>query len=240
MYTQGYEGVTAAALFPVQGIIHLPTFDVAGGLVYLPLPLAQSFLAASDRLTAIPIMVDKSSSVPGVERRLRSLTGDSLEVMDWQEMLPELVQAIQADYGAGVVLLGILYLVVGFGVFGTVMMMTSERIREFGILVAIGMKKPRLMLVSMIEAVMVSGLGALVGVLLGIPVLAYMHLHPILMHGNVAQGMRNYGIEPILPFSNAPGLFVSPMLVVFVIGLLCATYPLLVIRRLKPSQAMRR
>ncbi|MFN8135626.1 MAG: hypothetical protein U0Z17_10545 [Bacteroidales bacterium] len=62
-----------------------------------------------------------------------------LLTMPWQEMLVELVQYIKSDNASGLIMLAILYSRWA-GVFGTVVMMTSERTREFGIMIAIGMK----------------------------------------------------------------------------------------------------
>ncbi len=56
------------------------------------------------------------------------------EVMDWEELSPELVQSIEIDNASGIIMLGILYIVIAFGIFGTIMMMTAERVKEFGIL----------------------------------------------------------------------------------------------------------
>lgn len=47
--------------------------------------------------------------------------------MTWDEMNREMVQAIESDNIGGIFMLGILYTVIGFGVFGTIMMMTMER-----------------------------------------------------------------------------------------------------------------
>jgi ABC-type lipoprotein release transport system permease subunit len=66
--------------------------------------------------------------------------------MAWQEMMPELVQAIQADSAGGQIMLFILYMVITFGMFGTVFMMTAERKYEFGVLISIGMRRGQLAL----------------------------------------------------------------------------------------------
>ena len=58
---------------------------------------------------------------------------DDYEVMTWQEMNREMVQSIEADNVGGIIMLGILYIVIGFGVFGTIMMMTMERRKEFAV-----------------------------------------------------------------------------------------------------------
>ena len=133
----------------------------------------------------------------------------------------------------------ILYVVIGFGIFGTIMMMTTERVREFAVLISVGMKRWKLIAVTSMETVMVSMLGALAGVALGIPILIYFHLHPIPLSGEYAEVMLSYGMEPFLPFSAAPGIFVAQTAVVFGLSIVCAIYPYLVIRKLNPVAGLR-
>ena len=73
----------------------------------------------------------------------------------------------------------------------------------------------------------------------GIPVLWYLYLHPIPLTGDAAAAMVAYGLEPIIPFSMAPGIFIAQTVIVFSLAVVCAMYPLLVIRKLKPVAALR-
>jgi ABC-type lipoprotein release transport system permease subunit len=239
IYGQGFHGVTAAARVVVIGILKFPLPALDNSMVYLPLAYAQWLFDAPDRLTSIAFMVQSPSDIDEVQARLQAMTGDGTEVMTWEEMMPELVQSIEADSAGGILMLLILYIVIGFGIFGTVMTMTNERAREFGILVSIGMKRGRLIAITVIETILISLLGAGAGLVAGIPILWYLNLHPIGLTGDLASAMIAYGLEPILPFSVAPMIFVVQTLIVFFLGALCATYPFLVIRKLRPVAAMR-
>jgi ABC-type lipoprotein release transport system permease subunit len=219
IYGQGFHGVTAVSQVPVTGIVRLPIPDIDNTTSYLSLSYSRDLSDVRSDLTAA--------------------AGPGTEVMTWQEMMPELVQAIQADSAGGVLMLIILYAVIGFGIFGTIMMMTTERTREFGVLLAIGMKRGKLSAVTVLESVMISMLGAVAGVVAGLPVLWYLHLHPIPLTGEYAKVMLAYGLEPVLPFSAAPSIFIAQSAVVLALALLCAGYPLLVIRKLNPVAAIR-
>ena len=78
---------------------------------------------------------------------IKNNLSDEYEVMSWQEMNKELVQFVDTKVIGGIIMLSILYIVIGFGVFGTVMMMTMERRKEFAIMVSIGMQKLKLLTV---------------------------------------------------------------------------------------------
>jgi ABC-type antimicrobial peptide transport system permease subunit len=132
-----------------------------------------------------------------------------------------------------------LYVVIGFGIFGTIMMMTTERTREFAVLISVGMKRWKLIAVTTTETIIISMIGALAGVAVGIPIIVYFHLHPIPLSGEYAEVMLTYGLEPFLPFSAAPGIFLAQTAIVLGLAVVCAFYPYLVIRKLNPVAGLR-
>ncbi len=95
--------------------------------------------------------------------RLNSLLTEEQRVMEWREMNEVMVSQMDADNKSGQIMLGILYLVIAFGVFGTVLMLTAERKREFGVLVAIGMQKKKLASIMTLEMLLIGLLGMLAG-----------------------------------------------------------------------------
>ena len=107
--------------------------------------------------------------------------------MDWKEMNPELVQQIQSDQAGGYIMLGMLYLIVGFGVLGTLIMMTTERRKEFGVMIAVGMQKKKLGLILTIEMLLMGVVGAASGILGSIPVIGYLVKNPIRFTGEYAE-----------------------------------------------------
>jgi len=136
-------------------------------------------------------------------------------------------------------MMAILYVVIGFGVFGTIMMMVAERTREFGVLISVGMKKWKLILVTAIETILVSFIGVLAGFLSSIPIVYYLHNNPIPITGEATKSFDLMGIEPIFNFGVDPVIFYSQALVVLFIALITILYPVLFIHKLEPIKAMR-
>ena len=99
--------------------------------------------------------------------------------MTWQEMMPEIQQVIQADSAGGLVMIFILYMIITFGIFGTVLMMTQERKYEFGVVVSIGMKKIKLIISMVYETIFLTSIGVLAGVVLSRPIVLYFHNNPL-------------------------------------------------------------
>jgi putative ABC transport system permease protein len=236
----GYHAASAAGRFPVVGTFTYPTPELNAGVAYLALPAAQSFYGAPDRVTSLAVMLDDHRALPAAEEAMASALSTAYEVISWKTMMPEVVQYIQLDNASGIIMLALVYVVIGFGILGTVLMMTMERTREFGVLVAVGMKKRMLGGIVLLESVMLTLVGALGGILVGIPILVYLAAHPIVLHGESARALQSYGFEPLLPFSLQPSIFLSQTAAMALIALAAAMAPLHRIRGLDPVAAMRR
>ena len=239
IYGQGYHGVTAAELVPIQGIVKFNLPELNKSFSYLAIPYAQWIFSAPDRITSLSIMIDSPKMLDEVNSQVKNIIDKSYEVMTWEDLSPELVQSIQIDNAEGIIMLGILYLVIAFGIFGTIMMMTAERVKEFGILISIGMKKWKLYLVTTFETIFISFIGVVAGGLVSLPIIIYFADNPIPLTGEYAEAILAWGFEPILPFAIYPGMFLAQMWTVLVIALLSVLYPVNFIRRLKPVEAIR-
>ena len=239
LYGQGYHGQTAAANLAVQGIVKLPFEIMNNGMIFISLKPGQEIFATGNRITSLPIMIDGIQNLDQVLRKTEKVLTDNQTIMTWDEMLPDLKQNIEFDNIGGIMMLAILYIVIGFGVYGTIMMMMAERSREFGILISVGMKKKRLFIVTTLETIFVSFIGAVAGLLASIPFVYYLKYHPIRITGEAAKIYDSLGIEAIFAFSNEPGVFLSQAVVVFLIALAGISYPWLFIHKLNPTQAVR-
>jgi ABC-type lipoprotein release transport system permease subunit len=239
IYGQGYHGQIAADILPVAGILKLPFKAMNNSMVLLALSKAQTVFSCPDRITSLPIMIDSNKHLDQVRSAVRGLLAEDQTVMSWDEMMPELLQNIEVDNVSGLIMLAILYIVIAFGVFGTVMMMVSERARELAILVSVGMRKIRLLIVLGIETFLLSFIGVIAGIMGSIPLILYLLHNPIELSGDAAELYEQLSIEPILSFTADPTVFVSQALVVFCIALVTIIYPVLYIRRMDPASTIR-
>lgn len=235
---QGYHGVSAAGKYPIKGLIKFGSPDLNKGLVYLPLKEAQHLFAADNRLTALVLSPTNPDRSEEIAQSLSSNFREDYEVMNWQSMMPELNQVIEGEKRENIVFQVVLYMLIAFGIFGTILMMTLERQYEFGVLVAIGMKNLRLSTMVILENILISTLGAVGGILLSVPIVFYLFVYPIRLGGKLAEAYEKFGIEPIFYFSTAPKVFYSQGLVVFFLALFLSLYPFIKIRKLNPVSAM--
>ncbi len=236
---QGYHGVTAAAKYRIKGIIKFPIPQLNNQLIYMPLKAGQEFYSAYDRVTTYSVMISNPDNLNSTVNAVKSKLSDKYAVMDWTELNKEMVQVIKTDDVGGQIMLSILYMVIGFGMFGTIMMMTMERQKEFAIMVAIGMQKFKLFLVVLYETIMIGVVALIISLIITYPVLLYYFYNPVPLTGEMAQAMEMFGAEPIMPFSLDADIFINQTLAVIIIAFIASLYPLTKILRFEVLKAMR-
>ncbi len=240
LVSQGYHGVNAAAKYPVKGIARFGSPELNKQMVYLPLAAAQQFYGAEGLVTSLAVNIAKEEHVAPVLKALkRKLPPQEYEVMDWPLMMPDLLQAKALDSAGNYIVYFILYLVIAFGILGTILMMTKEREYEFGVLVAIGMGRLSLGFMVWLEIILLGMLGALAGIVASFPVVWYFHINPIRFTGDYAGLLEKFGFEPIFPAAFNAQVFLTQAIIVLLLTSLLAVYPLLKIKRLEPVHAMR-
>ena len=243
MISQGYHGVNAAGKFPIQGIVKFDLPELDKRWVMLSLPRAQQFYGAEGRVTSLALKLNDKDHINAVSNVLKEKLDPAVyEVMDYEQLMPELVQARKMDEAGGLIVLGILYALITFAIFGTIVMMTKERSYEFGVLTAIGMRRPQLFSIVFMENILVALVGALVGILLSIPIVYYLNQNPLDMSG-MAEGAvevyEKFGMNPIFPAAFEFKIFFNQAMLIFMISCILGIYPLLKILRLHPIKAMR-
>jgi len=239
LYGQGYHGVTAAGLFPVKGILKFPMPELNNRMVYMSISAAQELFGTENRATSLIVMVEDHYDLPATMTYLRKTIHSPLMTKSWDELQPELVQMIEADRAGGIVMKLILYMVVGFGIFGTIIMMIAERMRELGVTIAVGMQRYTMAWIVFLETIFTGLIGSVFGIAGSIPIISYFYANPVKLTGDAAQTMIDMGIEPYLYFSWNPLVFYGQALVVFILTLAIAIYPIYKVYKLNVNQALR-
>lgn len=238
---QGYHGTTAAGKFRINGIVKLPTPDLDNKIVYLPYDICQELYNAPGMLTSLAISI-KDNDDETIQRMIEDIEKEiipPLKVMGWREMNMLMINQMDADSKSGMIMIIILYLVIAFGIFGTVLMMTAERRREFGVLVAIGMQKNKLSVVITMELIMMGLLGIFSGIIASLPVIFYGYSHPIRFHGEMAKMYEDYGMEAVMPFLLPDMYMLWQSLVVAFIIFIALIYPLRKISNMKVVNSLK-
>ena len=243
LYGQGYRGMMAAGKYPVKGIIDLKNPDLNKLGIFMTIESARNYVSSEEISTHIIIDKEKYYKEENIVVDLSNVLSKDYEIMSWKETLPEIEQTITADSAGGVIMAFILYIIVVFGMFGTVLMMTEERKYEFGVLISIGMSRIRLFGIVLIETVILSMIGVVLAILITYPICYYYYLNPIdmadLMGEGADQMMEEMGFSPIAPMSIEWNIPLTHALVIFISSLLISIYPAIKISKLNPVKSMK-
>jgi putative ABC transport system permease protein len=237
---QGYHGATAAGKYIIKGIVKFGSPELNDKALFMPMAAAQNFYSAYGMITSYVLSLNDTKGLDATISTVRSSLGNNYEVMGWGDMMPDIKQHIAADSNNMRYVQGILYMLICFGIFGTLLMMMVERKFEMGMLVAIGMKKIKLQILLLFESVLTVLAGCIIGIILSIPLVYYLNRHPVRIGGETAKAYERFGFEAIFPTSTDTSIFIDQGLVVIAIGLIISLYPIYKVIRLDPVNAMKK
>ena len=236
---QGYHGATAYGAFPIGGIARMTNPELNKQLVLMPFRKAQYMYNCTDRATTLVVAIEEDADYEVVGAALKGSGAEGLEILEWKELFPEIIQTIEVDMAGGRIFVTILYFIISFVLLGTVIMMVAERQREFGILVSIGMKKTKLAFVTLLENIMLIMGGAIVGMAVVKPVQFYFKYNPIDLSGQMKEAIEQYNFEPKLYTTTSFIINLNHGTIIFIIGVLVSLYAVVKIMKLNPIESMR-
>ena len=243
LYGQGYRGMMAAGKYPVKGVIDLKNPDLNKIGLFMTMESVRNYVSSDEISTHIIIGKEKYYDEGKIVEDLGLILSEDYEVMTWKETLPEIEQTITADSAGGLIMAFILYVIVVFGMFGTVLMMTEERKYEFGVLISIGMSRIRLFGIILVETIILSMVGVVLAVMVTYPISIYYNINPIdmaiLMGDGAVQMIEEMGFSPMIPMSISWDIPLSHPLVIFIFSLLISIYPAIKISKLNPLKSMK-
>jgi ABC-type lipoprotein release transport system permease subunit len=237
---QGYHGSNAAGLFVIEGLLKFPNPVQNKQMICMPLKQAEWFYDFNNKLTSMAILLDDNKVLPKVETNLKVIfKSKNYAIVNWQKLIPDLIEMREMKFASTRIMIFILYSVIGFGMFGTFLMMASERMREFGILLAVGMKRRLLQLTTFLEILLLSSLGVIMGLAISSLLILYFYYNPIYLGSSYDAIAESYGIEMTIEFAFESTIIITQAFAVFIIAFILSFYPLLIIKKTKPVKAIR-
>ncbi len=240
---QNAEGEMVSELLRIRGILRTGVNEVDSGLIMINLTMAQKLLGRPGHIHELALLVDNDDTINDTVATLANQLRDQpqLEVVPWQVAMPNLADAIRLDYASQNVILVIMMVIVTIGIVNTLLMSVMERIHEFGIMLAVGAGRGRLVQLVACEASLLGILSAIIGTCCGSLLTWYLAIVGIDLRDFMSENMEFGGVvfDPIMRAAWDPLWMTQTALYIILLCLIAALYPAWKATRLLVVDAIR-
>ncbi len=230
-------GSLAAEKFELIGIIESGEMGIDRGLVIVPMVFMQQMLGMDGRYSEVVLQLEGSRLEQVTEALRARLEPQGYEVLRWYDMYPVMKEWVDLENGFYYIFLSIVLLIVAAGVMNTVLMSMLERVREFGVMMALGCGRMRIAFLVLLESMILGGLGVIAGTGLGMALISYYHHQGIDMSEMMDSVQRYYIDTVIYTEIDMDHLFIT-VLSVLVAAALASFVPAWQAARLEPVEAI--
>lgn len=235
------DGSMGNELLHVLGVVETRNQKVDRSAVYMRLEDVQFVAAIDGEVHELAVRVADVLEADLVAQEIQNTLGEELRVRSWRQILPEISQMLDMTEKSDLVMYFMVYLIVAFGLFNSQRMSALERVREFGVMRALGVTPSQLGGIVFLETVWMTAIGAGIGVLLGGAVSYYHMVHGLdlsMFGDNVSFDMMGVSFSNMLKFQVTPRVLLRPVLFLMPVVFICGLYPAWMVSRLDITRSI--
>lgn len=230
-------GETASRAFRIVGIFKAEMEATEKQFAFVHIQTAQQMLKLDAAISEFCIILADDSRLESTAKSLADALGSDFEVLTWKQVLSAITAYLELFDGFMLLWYVVIFIAMGFGIVNTTLMSVFERMREFGVLKALGMKPWWIVRDVLTEAMFLLVLGIIIGNLLSVVVIGLLSTTGIDL-SSLAKGAEFAGISRIIYPSLKLKDVATANAVVCILGLLVSSYPAIKAARFTPVQAM--
>ncbi len=235
---QEIDGTISSGAFKVVGIYDISNTEYEEMKAFVKFPdLMRILNMDASKSHEIAVYLDCNAQVEHVADKIKSGVIGA-EVMTWKELMPD-VQLMNENMDLMMyIFVGIILLALLFGIINTMLMVILERVKELGMLMAIGMNKGKVFVMIILETIFLCLSGGLVGILLGSGI-TILTGHTGINLSAWSEGLNAYGFESIVYPEIGFSQVIQITIMVIIVGIIAALYPAWKAIKLNPAEAIR-
>ncbi len=234
---QDAGGTITGGAFRIVGLYKTVSSSFDETAVFVRSADLRELIGVENGVYEIAVLLENIRATDTVDASVRNAFS-GLRVQTWRELAPELEYMTETMDQMLYIFMAVIVLALAFGIINTMLMVVLERIRELGMLMAVGMKRGRVFLMIMLETVLLSMTGALAGMALSyatIQILARTGINLSIF----AQGLHEFGLAEVLYPTIRPSMYPILAAMMIVTAVLSSIYPAIHALRLRPANALR-
>jgi putative ABC transport system permease protein len=231
------KNITAGA-FRVVGLFETLNDIFDEGTIYVRNKDIKRLISfPDDAAHEIAVMIDNDEFTVSTQDEIKAIIGDN-EVLNWRELSPEMSYLTETMETFMYIFVAIVLLALLFGIINTMLMVVLERVKELGMLMAIGMNKLRIFRMIVLETVLLSLSGGVVGIIVGWLISKYFETHALDL-SLWSLGYRSLGYDPFVYLKIEPQHLIDTTIMVIITGIVAALYPAYKALKNDPADALR-
>lgn len=240
---QHSDGTLHSELLRVRGVVSSGMKDIDGSLILIGRERAALLTGKPGAVHELAVILADAGLEGPIHVQIKTLlqARKGLLAVSWEQAMPNLANAIKLDYASQKFIFLIILVIVAIGVINTLLMSVMERMREFGVILALGSKPMTLRGMIMLEALSLGLLAAAIGTMLGSLATWYLVTVGIDLADFVPETLEFGGVvfDPIMRATWDPAWMFRIALYVVSLTLLAAAYPAIKAGRITPVEGMR-
>lgn len=233
--TQSADGEITAAAFNISGILRSNNAAIDRQTLFIDRAKAEALLGVDDQASQIALMLHDLDKIDAVQARTGALIDPPLQIQSWRTYHAFMGQMLDMVDTVNAITYAIVFLVVALGIFDVVLLSVLERVREFGIMMAVGTPFWMVATLVILESLLIGLMGFLLGSFLGLLLLLYFGLYGL----DFGTAMESFGFARQVFTPIEAGYFTTALAAVLIATLLATLIPVRVLARLRPVEAIR-
>lgn len=243
--SSGVDYSFAADNLVVKGLFKTKLYEFDNGSGFVNKRYFDEVMRSKNIATHIIMSPTDISRIDAVTLKVQKALGEELEVKNYKTTLEDLILAMEIDTIFGYITLGIFFIVIFFVIGIFAFLSVYARIRQIGVLRAIGTTPSQVMGMLLIEALILGFLSVGIGGAVGACASSYYEKHPIelasLANVDAQEYAKQYNMvaEASFPTEYNPSKIIVEMFIMLLLNLLTVIYPIVIINRFTPTEAIR-
>lgn len=233
---QDSHGEVSAAPLKVRGILKTNNMALDENAVFIGDKKARKLLSMDEGVSQVAVILHDEAQIAGLQQELRRQF-PHLEILRWDELYPALMQSRVMMEGFNLVTSLLIFCVAALGIFGVMLVSVLERLREFGIMLAIGTRFSQLRNIIFVESFFLGFIGFSLGSLVGGATLYFFKVNGLDL-SMFSDAFDEFGMDAVTYAIIRPGYFVTALAAVTLATFLSVLIPLRVLKKSKPIEAI--
>ncbi len=223
----------------IKGIFQTGLYEFDANSAFLNRSYFDEIFTSKNLATHIIVLPKDVTSAQTLSKNIQKELDAILISESWEEFMSSLLKALELDSIFGYITLGIFFIVIFFVIMIYTLLVIFSRVKEIGILRAIGTSKKQIFSMLLFESVLLSFVSVVLGGLVGAYLAYYFSVNPIELADKYQEQFKQYGMmSTALPTDFNLFTIARDMLIMFILGILSTLYPIFKLNSLTPSKAM--